>query len=216
MAFCNSCGAPLAEGAGFCSKCGTAIAGAAPAPRMSPASSAAPPATPAPTGNSGLKTLLLVGGAIVLIGIFGVIALTFVGLHMARRTRVTQDGEHVRVETPFGRVEASKDPEQAAKNLGVDIYPGAEVQSDGASTATVAGIRTTTANFESSDAADKVCGFYQSKFPNSRVSASADRNRCTIVSEEHGNMVSVKVESRGDGSRFQIASVLKNAGASSQ
>jgi hypothetical protein len=212
MAFCNSCGTTLGEGAGFCSKCGTPIAGAAPPPRMSTASV---PATSAPTGNSGLKTLLIVVGAIALLGIFCIAALTFVGLHIARRTRVTQDGEHVRVETPFGRVEASKDPEQAAKNLGVDIYPGADLQNDGASTASVAGIRTTTANFESSDAADKVCGFYQSKFPNSRVSTS-DRNRCTIVSEERGNMVTVNVESNGDGSRFQITSVLKNAGSSSQ
>jgi zinc-ribbon domain len=212
MAFCNSCGATLSEGAGFCSKCGTPIAGVAAPPRMSTVPA---PATSAPTGNSGLKTLLIVVGAIALIGIFCIVALTFVGLHIARRTRVTQDGEHVRVETPFGRVDASKDPEQAVKNLGVDIYPGADLQNDGASTASVAGIRTTTANFESSDATDKVCGFYQSKFPNSRVSTS-DRNRCTIVSEEHGNMVTVSVESQGDGSRFQITSVLKNAGSSSQ
>jgi hypothetical protein len=212
MAFCNSCGATLTEGAGFCSKCGTPVA--AP-PRLSTASAGSAPATPAPTGSSGLKTLLIVAGAMALIGIFCIVALTFVGLHIARRTRVTQDGEHVRVETPFGRVEASKDPEQAAKNLGVDIYPGADLQNDGASTASVAGIRTTTANFESDDAADKVCGFYQSKFPNSRVSTS-DRNRCAIVSDERGNMITVNVESNGDGSRFQITSVLRNAGSSSQ
>jgi zinc-ribbon domain len=212
MAFCNSCGATLTEGAGFCSQCGTPVA--AP-PRRSTASAGSAPATPAPTGSSGLKTLLIVVGAIALIGIFSIVALTFVGLHIARRTRVTRDGEHVRVETPFGRVEASKDPEQAAKNLGVDIYPGADLQNDGASTASVAGIRTTTANFESGDAADKVCGFYQSKFPNSRVSTS-DRNRCTIVSDERGNMITVNVESNGDGSRFQITSVLRNAGSSSQ
>ena len=215
MAFCNSCGATLTEGGGFCSKCGAPVAGAAAPSRMSTASTGPALATPAPTGSSGLKTLLIVVGAIALIGIFCMVALTFVGLHIARRTRVTQDGEHVRVETPFGRVEASKDPEQAAKNLGVDIYPGADLQNDGASTAAVAGIRTTTANFESSDAADKVCGFYQSKFPNARVSTS-DRNRCTIVSDERGNMVTVNVESNGDGSRFQITSVLKNAGSSSQ
>jgi hypothetical protein len=215
MAFCNSCGATLTEGAGFCSKCGTPTGAAAAGPaRVSAASSAAGLATPAPTGNSGLKTLLLVVGAIALIGIFCVAALTFVGLRIARRTRVTQDGEHVRVETPFGRVEASKDPEQAAKNLGVDIYPGADLEHDGASTASVAGIRTTTANFESSDPPDKVCGFYQSKFPRSRVSTS-DGNRCTIVSDERGNMVTINVESNGDGSRLQITSVLRNAGSSS-
>ena len=215
MAFCNSCGATLSQSAGFCSQCGTPVAGAPAPPRVSTASAGPPPATPSRTGNSGLKTLLLVLGAIALIGIFSIVALTFVGLHIARRARVTEDGEHVRVETPFGRIEASKDPEQAVKNLGVDIYPGADLKNDGASTATVAGIRTTTANFESSDAPDKVCGFYQSKFPDSRVSTSG-RDRCTIVSDEHGKMVTVNVESNGDGSRFQITSVLKNTGSSSQ
>jgi hypothetical protein len=147
---------------------------------------------------------------VIVCGIIGIALLTAIGLHIAKRTRVTQQGDHVKVDTPFGNFEASKDPDQAAKNLGVDIYPGAELQPDGASTAFVAGIRTTNANFESSDSSEKVCHFYQNKFPNARVSTS-DRNRCTIVSDDRGNMITINVESNGDGSRFQISSVLKRA-----
>jgi hypothetical protein len=212
MAFCNSCGTTLNEGATFCSKCGAPVGGAAPrpataAPGMS--APAAPPATPVQS-SSAVRNVLIVVGVVIVAGVIGIGVLTAIGIHIAKNTRVTQEGDHVKVETPFGRVEASKDPEVAAKNLGVDIYPGADLQNDGASSANIAGIRTTTANFESDDSADKVCRFYQSKFPNARVSTS-DRDRCTIVSDDHRNMVTINVESRGDGSTFHISTVIRNA-----
>jgi hypothetical protein len=213
MAFCNSCGANLTQGATACSRCGAPVTGAAP-PRMSPVSIGPASTTPTPGSSSGLKTALIIVAVIAVLGIFCIATLTLVGLHIAKRTRVTQEGDHVKVETPFGRVETSKDPDQAAKDLGIDLYPGAELQRDGASTATFAGIRTSTAMFESEDAPHKICSFYQSRFPNARVSTS-DQNRCTIVSDTSGNVVTINVESRGDGSRLQITTVNKKAGSSS-
>jgi hypothetical protein len=207
MAFCKSCGAQLTEGTRFCSKCGAPIAGTAGA-----ASSAATPSTPAATTapSSALKTILIIVGAIVLIGVVGIASLTFIGLRMARHSRVTQEGEHVKVETPFGTAETSKDPEEAAKDLGVDVYPGADPQKEGASTATFGRVRTVSAAFQSDDSVDKVCAFYRSKFPNATVSTS-DQNRCTIVSNDPPNMITINVEPSGDGSKFQIASVSSKA-----
>lgn len=212
MAFCNSCGATLNEGAAFCSKCGTAT-GTTP-PRMSPATSGPVPAPPK-QDNSAIKTVLIVVGVIVVLGVFAIATLTFVGLHIAKKTRVTQDGDNVRVETPFGRVETSKDPEQAAKDLGIDIYPGAEVQTNGASIAVFGGVRTSTAAFDSDDPADKVCSFYREKFPNAKVSAS-EQKHCAIVSQNGAEVVTINVDSRGDGCRFQITTVNRHAGSSSQ
>ena len=105
--------------------------------RQSP-SSAAPlsPGTASATApSSALKTILIIVGH-VLIGVVGIATLTFIGIRVARHTRVSQQGDHVKVDTPFGSVETSKDPEQAAKDLGIDVYPGAEVQKNGASSAT--------------------------------------------------------------------------------
>jgi hypothetical protein len=207
MAFCNSCGAQLTEGTRFCNKCGAAVAGAPmPATPTTPAS--APPTTGAP--SSALKTVLIIVGVIVVLGILAIASLTFIGIHLARRTHVTQDGDHVKVETPFGKVETSKDPDQAAKEIGVEIYPGAEVQKEGASSASFGGIHTVTASFESSDSVDKVCNFYKSQFPRANVSTSG-QNRCTLVSNNPPNMVTVNVESNGDASRFQITSVRKRS-----
>jgi hypothetical protein len=205
MAFCNSCGAQLTEGTRFCSKCGAPITG-------TPAATAGAPSTPASTAGSSnaLKTILIIVGAIVLIGIVGIASLTFIGMRLARHSRVTQEGEHVKVETPFGTAETSKDPEDAAKELGVDVYPGADPQKEGASTATFGRVRTVSAAFQSDDSVDKVCAFYRSKFPNATVSTS-DQNRCTIVSNDPPNMITINVEPSGDGSKFQIASVSSKA-----
>jgi hypothetical protein len=203
MAFCNSCGATLAEGTNFCSRCGKPVTPGTPAPAGIPAS--APP-----TGGSGLKVVLIVIGSIILFGILCVAILTAVGLRIARHSRVSQNGDNVKVETPLGSVETSKDPDQAAKDLGVDVYPGAEVQKDGASSATFGGMRTVTASFESSDSADKVCAFYRSKFPGASVSTS-ERGRCTIVTNAPPNMITINVESSGDTSRFQIVAVAKKS-----
>jgi len=205
MAFCNSCGAQLTEGTKFCSKCGTTITGA-----PVPAASASINPTPPSGSSSALKTILIVVAAIVVIGIVGVMTLAFIGIRVARHTRVMQEGDHVKVETPFGTAETSKDPEEAAKDLGVDVYPGAEAQKEGASTATFGRVRTVSAAFESDDAVEKVCAFYRSKFPNATVSTS-DQNRCTVVSNNPPNMITINVEPNGDGSKFQIASVSSKA-----
>jgi len=207
MAFCNSCGATLSPGTAFCTKCGAANAGG-PAAAATPAARPLPAPPPSSGSSSTLKIILIVIGVVVLIGILGMVTCGVV-LHRAfKNAKVSQNGDNVKVETPFGSVESSKDPEKVAKDLGMDIYPGAEIQRNGAATATFGGIHTVTANFESSDSVDKVCTFYKSRFPAANVTSS-DQNRCTIVSNNPPNSVSINIESNGDGSKFQITSVSK-------
>jgi len=216
MAFCNKCGTTITQGTRFCSKCGAPILASA-FPVGSPAASAsssnqpataAPPPTPPQGSSNALKIVLIIVGVILVIGVLGVGALTFVGLRIAKHTHVKQEGEHVKVETPFGTVESTKDPEQAAKDLGIDIYPGAEVRQNGAASATLGNLHSVNAEFESDDPVDKVCSFYKSKFPNATVNTS-DEHHCTIVSALPPNVITINVEPNGDGSRFQVSSVAK-------
>src|SRR6202163_3048373 len=207
MAFCNSCGATLNPGTKFCNKCGATVAAGATAG----ATSTAPPPAAAPTGgSSALKGILIVVAVIVLVGMLGIATVGIIGYRIARNSRVSQNGDHVKVETPFGSVETSKDPDQAAKDLGVDLYPGAEVQRNGASSASFGGIRTVTAVFETSDAPDKVCGFYKSRFPGAMVTTS-EQNHCTIVSNDKKNMITINIEASGDNTRLQITNVTKKS-----
>ena len=220
MAFCNSCGTTITQGTRFCSKCGAPIlasgfppsspAGATQPPSATPPARTAPaPPPPAQGNNNALKIVLIVIGVIIVIGALGIGVLTVVGLHIAKNTRVRHEGDQVKVETPFGTVESSKDPDQVAKNLGVDIYPGAEVQKDGAASASFGNLRTVNATFQSSDSVDKVCSFYKSRFPSAAVSSS-EESRCTIVSNTTPpNVVTINIEANGGGSRIQISSVIK-------
>jgi hypothetical protein len=221
MPFCNSCGANIVPGTRFCSKCGVPIvASSIPAPAATtPASPATParPAAPAPvpaTGSNALKTILIVVGAIVLIGILAVASLGFFALRMARHTHIRQNGDDVKVETPFGTVQTTKDPQAAARNLGVDVYPGAEVLNDGAAMTTFGGVHTTAANFDSSDPVDKICSFYNSRFPNAMVRTS-DANQCSIVSTDQKNMITISIRAEGGKSKIAISNVTHSSGSSS-
>lgn len=199
MAFCNTCGATLSSGAKFCNQCGATVTGGVSAPVT--------PAAPA-GGSSGLKIVLIVIGVLAIVGILSVATMTFVGLRIAKRSHLTRQGDQVKVETPFGTVESSQDPEKAAGNLGVDIYPGAQVQKAGASSATFGGMHTAAASFESIDSLDKVCNYYKAKYPGAMVRTS-DGNHCTIVANDQSNMITINVEARGDVTRFQITNVSK-------
>ena len=203
MAFCNSCGAVLNDGTKFCNKCGATVAAA---PAVPVVAAAAPPPT---TGGGGvLKIVLIVIAVIVVVGVLVVGAFSFFVYRVAKSAHVSQQGDHVKVDSPFGSVETSKDPEQAAKDLGVDIYPGAEVQKDGASSASFGSIHTVTAVFESNDALDKICTFYKTKYPNA-VASNSEQNHCTIVSNNRGNMITINVEGNGDTSKIQITTVTR-------
>lgn len=224
MAFCNTCGASLTPGNRFCNKCGAAIIASSlppssPAPNAggpamagSTVPSASIPAANAGQGTGALKVILIVIGVFVLLGVLSVGSVAFFAWHVAHRTRVHHDGNNVRVETPFGNVEATQDPSSAVRNLGVDLYPGAEVQKNGSSTATFGGVHTATVRAESNDSVDKVASFYKAKFPNAMVTTT-DAGRCTIVSNDHKSMISINIEAEGDKTKIAITNVSHSGDA---
>ena len=208
MAFCNSCGAALNAGTKFCNKCGVAVAAGPTVPGA--ASTPLPPPPPSTGGGSTLKIILIVVAVVVGIGILGIVTVGVIGYRVAKSAHVTQEGDHVKVDTPFGSVETSKDPDQAAKDLGIDLYPGAQVQKNGSASMTFGSMHTVTASFESSDSVDKVCAFYKARFPNSAVTTS-DQNRCSIVSNDQKNMITINIQGSGETTKFQIANVSKKS-----
>lgn len=208
MAFCNSCGTTLSEGTKFCSKCGAAISG-----NPSGMATARPPQPPMPApppssgSSSALKIILIIVGVIILIGVLGIATIGFIGYRVAKSAKISQNGENVKIDSPFGNISAN-DPDQAIKELGVDVYPGAQVQKQGTASVTIFGIHSVTANFVSSDSVDKVCDFYKTKFPNASVQSSASTS-CTIVAGAQENSTTINAQSSGDGCKFQIVTVNK-------
>ena len=121
MAFCNSCGATLSPGMKFCNKCGAPQAASVAAPGATPAQPAtlnAPAPPPSTGGSSALKIILIAVAVIVVIGILAVGAVSLFVYRVAKSSHVSQQGDNVKAETPFGTFETSKDPEQIAKDRG--------------------------------------------------------------------------------------------------
>jgi hypothetical protein len=211
MAFCNTCGSTIVPGTRFCNNCGAPIlsstlpGGTA---SQSPASGGITPLAPAPAQGSSdaVKVILIVVGVIVLLGIIGVASAGFFAWRIAHHTRVRQDGDNVKVETPFGSVETTKDAAEATRNLDVDLYPGAEILKNGAATSTFGGIHTTALSSETDDSVDKVSSFYKSKFPNAMVTTS-DTGHCTIIANGHNSVITINIEARGDKTKIQITNV---------
>lgn len=205
MAFCNSCGATLDGGAKFCTKCGATQPGsaAAAAPVFTPATST--PGTPQKSGGA-LKIILIVLAVIVVLGILAVGGVSFFAYRIAQRSRVRNENGSVRVETPFGSVNTSTDPDEAARNLGIDLYPGAEVIKGTTSNMTMGAMHTATADFESSDPVTTVGEFYKSRLPNASV-VSTTPDRYAIISTDKKNMFTINIELKDGKTRIHIARV---------
>lgn len=207
MAFCNACGATLDGGAKFCTKCGaTQPVGRASSATSSSIPPASTPATAAPQSSSGLKIILIVVAVIVALGILGVAAVSFIGYRIATHSRVRNRDGNVRVETPFGTVQSSTDPDEAARNLGIDLYPGAEVVKGTSSNMNMGSMHTAAAEFETSDPADRVADFYKSKVPGANV-ISSTADHYAIISTDKKNMLTVNIEPRDGKTRIHIARV---------
>jgi|SRR5580658_252145 hypothetical protein len=229
MAFCNSCGASTAPGATLCNKCGAAIVGSAPPVASSPTVVAPPPlastapSIPPASRDGALKTVLIIVGVVVLGGILGVTALAFFAVRIAHRAHVLHDGDNVKMETPFGTVQTTRDPQEVARNLGVDLYPAAQITEHGAASATFGGIHTVALTLETSDSVDQVCSFYKPRFPNATFTSTdtmclqhcADSTQCKIISNDPKNVITIKVKTENGKTRIVIVNVSKSGAASS-
>ncbi len=200
MAFCNSCGTAMEAGAKFCPKCGAASAVAG-APAAVPAAAPAAPSQ----GGGALKIILIVIAVIVGLGVLSMATCAFMVHRAVSRMHVREENGNVHVETPFGTVDSTQDPAEAARNVGVDLYPGATVAKGGSADMTIGGMRTSAVELESGDSPSAVNDFYKSKFPNAMTSAQGDRY--TIVAGDKSNMTTITIEPRDGKTRVHIAKI---------
>lgn len=212
MAFCNSCGTQLDASAKFCTKCGATVpvsgfhATAAPTPVNSAAAAPSPVQTVPAQGGGALKIILIVVAVLIGLGILGAGAAGFFAWRIAHNVRVHSDDKNVRVETPFGTVQSTDNPDEAARHLGVDLYPGARALKNNAASVVVGGMHTVSAEFETNDSPDKVADFYNKKFPNATVSTHGEE-QYAIVSMGDKGMVTINIGTEDGATRIKIANV---------
>ena len=211
MAFCTSCGATLDPGARACSRCGATVAGVmagqsiSTSPQGTAAGSTAQ-TVPAAGSGSALKIILIIVAVLVGLFLLAGIAVSWGVWRVAHNTRIHSDKNGARVETPFGTVESSNDSAQAIRDLGVDPYPGAKVLPGGASV-NFGGMRTASAEFETSDSLDKVDAFYRQRYPNANVNVSDENQHTILIGTPDKRMITINIEPRGDVTHIQISNI---------
>jgi hypothetical protein len=214
MAFCNSCGTAMEAGAKFCPKCGAAaVVTTAPVPSMPVSSGSTVPAAPA-QGSGALKVILIVLAVVIGLGILGVgVTAFFIHRAVSRFHMENRDG-NVHVDTPFGTVDSTQDPAEAARNVGVDLYPGATVAKNGSANMTIGSMHTATVELDTSDSPSAVNDFYKSKLPNANV-MSGQGDHYTIMSGDKNNMTTISIEPRDGKTRIHIAKITRGMAATS-
>ena len=177
------------------------------------------PATVATTtpakGNDAVKIILIVVAIIVGLGVIGSVTATLIGLRIARHTHVSGDGKHVKVETPMGTVESSENAEDALRNIGVDVYPGAQVMQNNAANVNLPGMHTVAVNLQTDDPPEKVADFYKSQLPHANVNVSDDKHY-TIVSTRDKNLITVNIGPEDGKTVINIATVSGKAAAGAE
>ncbi len=203
MPFCTSCGTNVDAASAFCTKCGARMAGAATAAPAATAPQGGTGAPPAKKGSGVLKIVLIVVGVVFLLGATVVGVVIYGAYRVAESVKVEQSGGAARVETPFGTVETGKDPKTAAKNIGVEIYPGATPVNQGSASLSVAGMEATTLMLESSDPPQKVFEFYKAQFPNATMTSS-EGDQHTIMSRDKDDFITVVIAEEDGKTRITI------------
>lgn len=206
MAFCNSCGAAVESGTKFCSKCGAAVSAPGTAP-VATAPGAVAPGVPPKQGGSAVKIILIVVAVLVGLGIIGIGTVSYIGYRIAKSSHVTERNGKVSIDSPLGSMEANGDAEDAAREIGIDLYPGATPKKNGSVTMTIAGVHTTTAVLETSDSASKVAEFYRSKLPNANYTSQGDIY--SMYSGGKDDMTTVTIQGQGDMTTIQLTRVSK-------
>jgi hypothetical protein len=203
----------MEAGAKFCPKCGAAASSTAAGAASSASPVSAAPAGPA-QGGGALKIILIVLAVIVGLGILSMGTCAFMVRRALHRMHVREHDGNVHVETPFGTVDSTEDPNEAARNVGVDLYPGATVAKEGSANMTIGSMHTATVTLDTSDPPSAINDFYKSKFPNANVMTSQG-DRYTIVSGDKNNMITINIEARDGKTRIRIAKVTGMTGTSS-
>jgi hypothetical protein len=215
MAFCNSCGTALALGAQFCPKCGAATGAAAGTSAATPAATAAPlPAAPAPTGGGGALKIILIILAVVVGLIIVAAGSCAYFVHRAIHSHVNSKNGEVSIDTPFGSLNGSSDPAEAAKNTGVDLYPGATMKQGASANMTIGKMHTATATYDSDDAPSAVADFYKSKYPDAQFTQNPN-GQYSIISGSKDNLTTIMIEPRDGKTRIVVAKVT-NLGVATQ
>ena len=198
MSFCTGCGNEVGTAA-FCPKCGAKMPPPIPA-------TAAPAVAPAKAGGSNaLKIILMVLGGMFLIAVLVVGAGVFFvkkKVDEARdsfKTETNSSGTVTSVETPFGRLEASKDAEKILKDLDIPLYPNAKQAEGGTSSMRINNTTISNVQLETEDSMDEVLEFYKGRYPDANILDNPDSKMLSMGQQDKHMLVITVTKNEASG-----------------
>jgi hypothetical protein len=187
---CRHCQAEIPAGAQFCPGCGLR------APAQEGAAEAAA-SRPAWGGRKVVMWFLV--AALILAAVFLVGVLYFI----RHTTIVTTTKNGGRVESPFGVLSSSKNPEQLAHSLGLDVYPGATgpqgTQVDLNNTIIVS------LQFQSRDPGPRIISYYHVRYPDATV--KADKDGLRLVQLNPRDTLTIEALTDSQGTRIRVSDI---------
>jgi hypothetical protein len=117
-----------------------------------------------------------------------------------------EENGNVSINTPFGSLNSTTDPAQAAKDTGVDPYPGATMPRGGSANMTIGKMHTSTVTYETSDPPSTVADFYKSKLPNATFVASNNGNYSMMVGSKD-DLTTINIDAQDGKTKIAIARV---------
>lgn len=186
---CLHCQAEIPAGAQFCPGCGLRT----PAQEGSGAAAS----RPAWGGRKVVMWFLLTSLVLAAVFLAGV-------LYFVRHTTiVTTTKNGGRVESPFGVLSNTKNPEQLAHSLGLDVYPGATgmqgTQVDISNSIIVS------LQFQSADPAPRIISFYHVRYPDAAVKATKDGLR--LVQLNPRDTLTIEALPDSQGTRIRVSDI---------
>ncbi|MGH9415166.1 MAG: zinc-ribbon domain-containing protein [Terriglobales bacterium] len=152
MPLCPHCAAELAPEAAFCSACGRRLSTTAPV---------------APQAGHWYRGHRFVTGFLVLIATVGVAFVLGMIYFVHNTTIVTAGKNGSRIESPMGVVTTSRDPAKVAKQLGIELFPGAV--GDNSAQALLNANNMVSLAFHTSATPRQVIAFYHVRYPDATV-----------------------------------------------
>jgi hypothetical protein len=203
MAFCNSCGATIDGGTKFCNKCGAA----APVAAASVPVASAPPAAQS-GGGGAIKIILIVVAVIVGLGILGFGTAAFFIHRAISRTHIEERNGKVKIDSPYGSVNTSDDSSDVSSEMGVAMYPGADVVKGTASSMDIGSLHTVTVQLQTDDSPSTVAAYYKEKLTN--VSYSGNQgDHYTMMAGDKSDMTTLSIGTTEGKTRIQISKMVK-------
>ncbi len=166
------------------------------------------PPPPVTSGNTVVKIVLIVIGALVLLGVIvaGVIG---IGVYRLTKNAHTNSDGGVSLSTPNGTITTGKSANVSAADLGIDPYPGANA-SEGSMNMKTPNGSMVTAVYTSPDSPDKVVAFYRAKLGESASIVQSSNGTVISAGEKDKDNVVVTITPESTGTKIAIIHVTNS------